>query len=135
MLAATTAGAVASAVRQREVRSMPTDNTTRDYLTDNDIRRITEEGLDEGNTRLVARRHYLQVTEEHFEQAAQNPAQSARCARNAAQYPAASNGNEQNITSQKRPENADLLCGAGDCKSLRDKGMGDTGLEPVTSRV
>ena len=28
-----------------------------------------------GNSRVIAREHYLQVTDEHFEQAAQNPAQ------------------------------------------------------------
>ena len=28
-----------------------------------------------GNSRVIAREHYLQGTDEHFEQAAQNPAQ------------------------------------------------------------
>lgn len=88
-----------------------------------------------GNTRLVARKHYLQVTDEHFEQAAQNPAHSAPGAQNAAQYPAASEGIQRNTTPQESPENADLLCGAGACKSLQDKQMGGTGLEPVTPCV
>jgi hypothetical protein len=30
-----------------------------------------------GNTEMIAAKHYLQVTETHYEQAAQNPAQSA----------------------------------------------------------
>ena len=38
-----------------------------------------------GNSRVVARKHYLQVTEEHFEQAAMAGAQAAQ---NPAQQPA-----------------------------------------------
>ena len=51
-----------------------------------------------GNSRLVARRHYLQITEKHFEQAAQNPAQ----------YPAVGGSSEQEATPQESPKNADL---------------------------
>ncbi|MBN1362962.1 MAG: site-specific integrase [Sedimentisphaerales bacterium] len=88
-----------------------------------------------GNTRLVARKHYLQVTEEHFEQAAQNAAHLDAGAQNAAQYSAGRESIERGVTRQDDSENADLLCGTSAYKSLQDREMGDTGLEPVTSRV
>jgi len=43
--------AVASTIHQLEVREMAKADTTRDFLTDNDIMRITEEGLDQGKTK------------------------------------------------------------------------------------
>ena len=78
-----------------------------------------------GNSRRVAREHYLQVTEEHFKVAAQNRAQ----------YPAARSSNEQNVTPDNRMENAVLPLNAGVCDSVRESSMGDTGLEqlPVTA--
>jgi len=78
-----------------------------------------------GNSRRIAREHYLQVTEEHFKQAAQN----------AAQYPAARSGTEQNVTPDNRMENAVLPLITAQCNSVPQSPLGDTGLEPVTSRV
>lgn len=85
-----------------------------------------------GNTRLVARKHYLQVTEEHFEQAAQNAAHLDAGAQKPAQYSAGRASIERDVTRQDDSENADLLCGTSAYKSLQDRELGDTGLEPVT---
>ena len=78
-----------------------------------------------GHSRVVARKHYLQVTDEHFEQAAQN----------AAQYSAEREGTEQNDTPGDTLENAVLRCDTAECGALQEAPVGDTGLEPVTSRV
>ena len=80
-----------------------------------------------GNSRAVARKHYLQVTDEHFEQAAQNPAQ---CAQNAAQYPAVMDGRVQEVTPREDPENADLLVGTGASDTLQNNPVGRGGFEP-----
>jgi len=58
-----------------------------------------------GNSKVVARKHYLQVTEEHFEQAAQ--------------YPAEREGIEQNDTPEDTLENAVLR---GDTAEIRTIG-------------
>ena len=79
-----------------------------------------------GNSRLVAREHYLQVTEEHFKQAT---------AQNAAQYNAARSGNEQKVTPQGDKENADFPLVTATCGDMQEGELGDTGLEPVTSCV
>ena len=72
-----------------------------------------------GNSRLIAREHYLQVTDEHFEQAAHS----------AAQNPAVEHGTAIDPTQPGGPENGDLLAGTNASKSLRGKEMGGTGLE------
>lgn len=85
-----------------------------------------------GNTPKVAANHYLQVTEEHYrkatQKAAQNPAQqSAESVRMGSQC-----GKDQIHESEfggVMRDNADS------CKSFNCKGMGRTGLEPVTSPV
>ncbi len=78
-----------------------------------------------GNSRLVARRHYLQVTEEHFEQAAQNPAQ----------YPAGRGSSEQEATPKESPKNADLHKNTPQYETVLKGKMGGIGLEPTTSCV
>jgi integrase len=85
-----------------------------------------------GNSKVVAREHYLQVTDEHYERAAQN---AAHLAHFAAQYPAALSGMERNVTIEDGPKNAVLPLIAASCGSVHEAGMGDTGLEPVTSCV
>jgi len=85
-----------------------------------------------GHSQAIATRHYLQVTEEHFERAAQK---AAHLAQKAAQHTAAQSSNEKNVTPQDGPENADLPCVAAQCNSVHQAGMGDTGLEPVTPCV
>jgi hypothetical protein len=90
-----------------------------------------------GNSEVVARDHYLQITDEHFAKAAEAASETggaesgAASARKASQDVAPCSGSDStNATS------------AGACDSVRDDAtqreeeqMGDTGLEPVTSRV
>jgi integrase len=66
-----------------------------------------------GNSQIIAARHYLQVTDEHFSRAAQNRAQ--RVAESSAQ-----NSNERKPTLTDSPENADLLVGAGACGPIHN---------------
>jgi len=82
-----------------------------------------------GNSPAVAGKHYLQVTDEHFRRAAeavQNPVQQAHAS-------------ARTVSHDTRPnpvhgaENGDLQPGASRCEILLKGGMGDTGLEPVTS--
>jgi len=82
-----------------------------------------------GNSRPVARKHYLQVTDEHFEQAAK-PEDFGQ----AAQNPAQQNAAEPCIVSH--PVCKDAKFGLKrDIATQCEVPVGDTGLEPVTSRV
>ncbi len=93
-----------------------------------------------GNSQAVAKKHYLQVTEEHMvkaaragkEQAAQNPAQQTAAERcNATQAI-----REQDQDADVTPLNCDTSRDpASGCDNTQDLIVGDTGLEPVTSRV
>jgi len=95
-----------------------------------------------GNSPAVARKHYLQVTEEHFEQAAMRTESGTRAAQNPAQQPAASSRTVSQAIEGVTRIPAETL---GNCNALREvantcdgvksRGLGDTGLEPVTSRV
>jgi integrase len=78
-----------------------------------------------GNTRIVARKHYLQITDEHFEKAAQN----------AAQYEAVQVSNNKEVTMNNDNENADLPLVTAKYSSGKEFKLGGTGLEPVTSCV
>jgi hypothetical protein len=77
-----------------------------------------------GNSERVARRHYLQVTEEHFARAsaAQNPAQQA---------PAGTGTQRQTVAaeSQKAPVLPELSIA---CRSVPGEGVTPTGFEPVS---
>ena len=78
-----------------------------------------------GNSQNVAAKHYLQVTDEHYVSAAQNPAQQA--------HAEGSLGSQEESPAQKKPP---VLPGvASDCDYLRHRQVGDTGFEPVTSAV
>jgi len=78
-----------------------------------------------GNSQNVAAKHYLQVTDEHYASAAQNPAQQA--------HAEGSLGSQEESPAQKKPP---VLPGvASDCDYLRHRQVGDTGFEPVTSAV
>ncbi len=85
-----------------------------------------------GNSEKVARKHYLQVTDNHFEQALQNPMHGAL--QNAVQQPAAI---ERNGAHEGDGESESLAsCGvmrsvAPDCDSPQEVGVTPTGLEPV----
>jgi len=87
-----------------------------------------------GNSQAVAAKHYLQVTDEHFERAAQ-PAEAVQ---NPVQHSAA---DDCGTPRDAMPENdkvasrSELRPDATSGKSLKNKGMGVTGLEPVTSSV
>ena len=85
-----------------------------------------------GNSRLIARQHYLQVTEDHFERAAQNPAQLGSAAQKAAQYSAVPSGKEEEVTSVCESNNADLQKDTPQYETVQRARMGGTGLEPVT---
>jgi hypothetical protein len=85
-----------------------------------------------GNSEAVAREHYLQVTDEHFRQAAHGP---EKCAQNPAQYTSVPGSNEHTPTPQGAPENADLQVGTTASKSLQEQELGGRGLEPLTSCV
>ena len=81
-----------------------------------------------GNIVAVATKHYLQVTDDHFSQAVPNPVQCAIAGkRSDAHAPkpilTAPTGNKVMRKETTPCGNTGLL------------GMGDTGLEPVTSRV
>ena len=81
-----------------------------------------------GNSEPVAAKHYLQVTDEHFEQAVQNPVQ----------HPAAASRNEQQagwVDAVSPDECEAMRRGAALYESAETSRLGDTGLEPVTSRV
>ena len=81
-----------------------------------------------GNSVQVAVKHYLQVTDDHFAQAVRNPVQhSAAGGRAESQELTPYNANPA-ICSAVREE-------ATPCENTESSGMGDTGLEPVTSRV
>ncbi len=86
-----------------------------------------------GNSRVVARKHYFQVTEEHFAKAVGSTVKQAaqNAARQAAVLPrnTAHDGNDSNEQPPAFPGVAIA------CKSLQNHGMGDKGLEPSTSRV
>ncbi|MHC4743737.1 MAG: tyrosine-type recombinase/integrase, partial [Planctomycetota bacterium] len=82
-----------------------------------------------GNSRAVARKHYLQVTDEHFQEAARIT-DTSEAAQNAAQQDA----ELPCIVSHPVKESAKFDV-KRDPATLCEAKVGDTGLEPVTSRV
>ena len=78
-----------------------------------------------GNSQTVAAKHYLQVTDEHYDSAAHNPAQQAH----------AEGGNTSQVDSPAQNKTPVLPGSAAGCDSMQPGGVGDTGLEPVTSAV
>jgi len=91
-----------------------------------------------GNSQPVAARHYLQLTDEHFERAA-GCAAHPKAAQKAAQKAHETTGNELNDLQEqdaKTPANTGVFTSFREvADSLRIEQVGDTGLEPVTSRV
>jgi hypothetical protein len=71
-----------------------------------------------GNTERVAQNHYLQVTDLHFQKAAQ--------------YPAESTGKDEKAESGKRDNKQDLQGVTDQYGSAPAKTIAATGLEPVT---
>ena len=74
-----------------------------------------------GNSLAVAGKHYLQVTDEHFERAAANPTQTA-----AALGDLEETGADKETKKARENDDSPVFSGFE---------MGGTGLEPVTSTV
>ena len=81
-----------------------------------------------GNSRAVAMKHYLQVTDDHFRQAVQNPVQSAAAA-TCQDLPRAPGRERESAFGTSGQQ----VAGAG--SNISSNLVGDTGLEPVTSCV
>ena len=82
-----------------------------------------------GNSRLIAREHYLQVTDEHVQQAAQNPAHAAQ---KATPYPAACHSMPLSDDPAEGLENVDFPLIGAEIGHAKIVSVGGTGLEPVT---
>ena len=78
-----------------------------------------------GNSVAVATKHYLQVTDEHFAEAVQNPVQCATATKR-------SDAHAPKPTPEEPAENKVLRYETTPCKGKGLVGMGATGLEPVT---
>ncbi len=78
-----------------------------------------------GNSQPVAKKHYLQVTDDHFEKALRNAQQQGAVW--------GRNDSQADLTAHKKP--LQLQGFAGECDSARTPPMDDTGLEPVTSTM
>ncbi len=74
-----------------------------------------------GNTRKVAAEHYLQVTQEHFEQAAHNPAQ----------YTAEQGAMEEKANSDDVTQTAGFTEDTSKFCSVQKLTMGRAGFEPA----
>ena len=81
-----------------------------------------------GHDQRIAERHYLQVTDGHFEEAASG---SKKVVRNLVRNPV-QHGNAGRRTQPRKPQKTSMQPQGVAC--FNDS-MGDTGLEPVTSRV
>ena len=88
-----------------------------------------------GNSQAVAKRHYLQVTDEHFEQAAaaddealQNPVQQAHAE---PRTDAHGDGEPDDESAFFNSKHGDALV----CAGYRSNGMGPEGFEPPTKRL
>ncbi|MAE66683.1 MAG: integrase [Phycisphaeraceae bacterium] len=89
-----------------------------------------------GNTEAVANRHYLQVTEAHFEQAAAGGTHGGTVvAPQMAPHRAANDRTDSHKPSQASVDNTVTRCDAIDGDEVRNREMVRTGLEPVTCRV
>jgi integrase len=86
-----------------------------------------------GNTEMIAVKHYLQVTDDYFEQAARGAAKSgAVSVQNPVQQPAAPSRTASPITTEARPEPGFPLVGAASCETVRDTCIPPRGLEPLS---
>jgi len=106
-----------------------------------------------GNSQPIAAKHYLQVTDDHFSQAAEAPAQAAgvpasaldgrsaqpeQALQNALQHPAALGRTVSHAgigRSRKFATGKEIRTVATECENAGTEALGDTGLEPVTFRV
>ena len=89
-----------------------------------------------GNSEAVARKHYLQVTDEHFARAAKSGAESGAVAvQNPVQPPSANLRRDKQETTQPLAPVDYRPALAKDGEFRQDGLVGDTGLEPVASTV
>ena len=95
-----------------------------------------------GNSQFVALKHYLQVTDDDYERAASASDRADEAVQDPVQNPVqqahalpCTDLHEKRATLGKQPEFSDLHHKAAECNSPNSDLMGDTGLEPVTSRV
>lgn len=90
-----------------------------------------------GNSEVVARDHYLQITDEHFAQAATGTCEAGGAESGAASVRGTSQGvapsrDEKSTRSEIATSNDQVRNDAAQCEN---ESMGDTGLEPVTPSV
>ena len=83
-----------------------------------------------GNSQLVAAKHYLQVTDDHFRAAA-----GSKVGHRVGQKASETTRNDDPPTQETREESSDFRGSADDFVDMQPTVMGDTGLEPVTSTV
>ena len=87
-----------------------------------------------GNSEAVARKHYLQVTDDHFARAAGGAAESAAPAlRKPVRQPAASARKDSHGKRQTPAETGVMPLSAVACRSVRSGEVEDRGFEPLTS--
>jgi integrase len=79
-----------------------------------------------GNTEMIAAKHYLQVTEDHFRRAAQSGAVALQ---NPVQQAAAADGTDSQETTQPRRDSGVVLSGAAPCEMVRCTKIPPRGLE------
>ena len=85
-----------------------------------------------GHSTAVANKHYWQVTDEDFDRAVHG---SSKAVQNPAQHLHVSARTGSQGTSPADEKTPLLPVHAPECESLQGRGVGDTGLEPVTSTV
>ena len=94
-----------------------------------------------GNSQLVAAKHYLQVTDEHFEEALKPAIQpevddaKESAAEQAVQNPVQSAAESSRVDSHSLPSNPEFSGKPADSRYLQVCQVGDEGLEPPTSTV
>jgi hypothetical protein len=96
-----------------------------------------------GNSQPVAAKHYLQVTDEHFEKAASEsngcehttqPGKT-KAMQEAMQNAHASGGMAMNAQESITQNTLEMQNNSATCASMRSGGMSDIGFEPTTSCV
>ena len=88
-----------------------------------------------GNSKLVARKHYFQLRDEHFAQAAGLDELGEQAAHNAAQYTAESSGIEREVVGAGMEKTAEMQGDSARYDATRKAVMGGKGLEPLTFAV
>ncbi len=85
-----------------------------------------------GHAARIAQKHYLQVTDDHFERAAKSGAVAVQ---NAVQQPAARSRTEAAESTQLGGDSDVVLARAAPCETVQDRKAPRVGLEPTTNRL